>query len=63
MIFKLQDAVDANGLVGQFIYEDIGWMHILKGDAVGGVIHALTIPIVAKALRECQLTHCSTSRS
>lgn len=53
--FKLHDAVDADRESRDLIDEDIGWVHVLEGDAVGGVVHTLTVPVVAETLRECQL--------
>ena len=36
-LFKLHDAVNTGGFVRYFVDEHVGWMHILKGDAVGSM--------------------------
>ena len=47
MLFKLHDTVDTDGLVRYFVDENVGRVHVFESNAVGSVVHAFAIPIVA----------------
>lgn len=49
LLKKLDDAVDTGGQRAYFVNEDVGRVHILKGNAGRGVVHAQSLSVVMKA--------------
>ena len=47
---ELHDAVDTGGLASQLVDEHVGGVHVLQGQPLGNVVHALSLPVVAEAL-------------
>ena len=50
VIHKLNNTINTNGLTGYIVDENVGGVHILKGDALGDVVHTIAVPVVAETL-------------